>query len=89
MVLAAYVSRVGFKRLRNWAMGNNRRLRLDFGLLAIISGIILATGLEKNHHASHAHHPGWMAGTDHTLLKHDADLPAPSFTSTATGYQRT
>lgn len=47
MVLAAYASRAGFKRLRNWAMGNNRRLRLDFGLLAIISGIILATGLDK------------------------------------------
>ena len=47
MVLAAYASRAGFKRLRNWAMGNNRRLRLDFGLLAIISGTILATGLDK------------------------------------------
>jgi cytochrome c biogenesis protein CcdA len=47
MVLAAYASRAGFKRLRNWAMGNNRRLRIDFGLLAIISGVILATGLDK------------------------------------------
>jgi cytochrome c biogenesis protein CcdA len=47
MVLAAYASRAGFKRLRNWAMGNNRRLRYDFGGLAIISGIILATGLDK------------------------------------------
>lgn len=47
MVLAAYASRAGFKRLRNWALSNNRRLRLDFGLLAVISGIILATGLDK------------------------------------------
>jgi cytochrome c biogenesis protein CcdA len=47
MVMAAYASRFGFKRLRNWAMGNNRRLRIDFGLLAIVSGIILATGLDK------------------------------------------
>ncbi len=47
MVMAAYASRAGFKRLRNWAMGNNRRLRIDFGLLAIISGVILATGLDK------------------------------------------
>jgi cytochrome c biogenesis protein CcdA len=47
MVLAAYASRAGFKRLRNWAMGNTKRLRYDFGLLAIISGIVLATGLDK------------------------------------------
>lgn len=47
MVMAAYASRAGFKRLRNWAMGNNRRLRIDFGLLAIVSGVILATGLDK------------------------------------------
>jgi len=47
MVLAAYASRAGFRRLRNWAMGNSRRLRMDFGLLAIISGIILLTGLDK------------------------------------------
>jgi len=47
MVMAAYASRAGFKRLRNWAMGNNRRLRIDFGLLAIVSGIILAAGLDK------------------------------------------
>lgn len=46
MVMAAYASRAGFKRLRNWAIGNNRRLRIDFGLLAIVSGIIL-TGLDK------------------------------------------
>lgn len=47
MVLAAYASRAGFKRLRNWAMGNTKRLRYDFGFLAIISGVILATGLDK------------------------------------------
>lgn len=47
MVMAAYASRLGFRRLRNWAMGNSRRLRVDFGLLAIVSGIILATGLDK------------------------------------------
>lgn len=47
MVMAAYASRAGFKRLSTWAMGNTRRLRYDFGLLAIISGIILVTGLDK------------------------------------------
>jgi cytochrome c biogenesis protein CcdA len=47
MVMAAYASRAGFKRLRNWAMGNNRRLRIDFGLLAIVSGIIIAAGFDK------------------------------------------
>ncbi len=47
MVMAAYASRAGFPRLRNWAMGNTRRLRFDFGLLAVISGLILATGLDK------------------------------------------
>lgn len=47
MVMAAYASRAGFKRLRNWAMGNNRRLRIDFGILAIVSGVILASGLDK------------------------------------------
>lgn len=47
MVMAAYASRAGFRRLRNWAMGNNRRLRYNFGVLAIVSGIILAAGFDK------------------------------------------
>jgi cytochrome c biogenesis protein CcdA len=47
MVMAAYASRAGFRRVRMWAMGNNRRLRIDFGILAILSGIILASGLDK------------------------------------------
>lgn len=47
MVMAAYASRAGFRRVRMWAMGNNRRLRIDFGILAILSGVILASGLDK------------------------------------------
>jgi cytochrome c biogenesis protein CcdA len=47
MVMAAYASRAGFRRLRFWALRNERRLRIDFALLAIISGFILASGLDK------------------------------------------
>ncbi|MFN4148211.1 MAG: cytochrome c biogenesis CcdA family protein [Rhodocyclaceae bacterium] len=47
MVMAAYASRLGFRRLRNWAMINTRRLRIGFASLAIVSGLILATGMDK------------------------------------------
>ncbi|MDP1527543.1 MAG: cytochrome c biogenesis CcdA family protein [Rhodocyclaceae bacterium] len=47
LVMAAYASRAGFKRLRNWAMGNTTRLRHGFGLLAILSGVFIATGADK------------------------------------------
>lgn len=47
LVLAAYASRAGFARLRGWAMGHSTRLRHGFGLLAIASGIFIATGLDK------------------------------------------
>lgn len=47
MVLAAYASRAGFARLRGWAMGNSDRLRHGFGVLAVMSGIFIATGLDK------------------------------------------
>jgi len=47
LVMAAYASRAGFKRLRNWAMGNTSQLRHGFGLLAILSGIFIATGADK------------------------------------------
>lgn len=47
LVMAAYASRAGFRRLRHWAMGNTARLRHGFGLLAIASGIFIATGLDK------------------------------------------
>jgi len=47
MVMAAYASRAGFRRLKSWAMKNDRRLRIDFALLSIVSGVILASGLDK------------------------------------------
>ncbi len=47
LVMAAYASRAGFKRLRNWALGNTTRLRHGFGLLAILSGFFIATGADK------------------------------------------
>ena len=47
LVMAAYASRAGFSRLRNWAMGNIAVLRHGFGLLAILSGVFIATGADK------------------------------------------
>jgi len=47
LVLAAYASRAGFARLKHWAMGNSTKLRHGFGLLAIASGVFIATGLDK------------------------------------------
>lgn len=47
LVLAAYASRQGFARLRSWAQTRGSDLRRGFGLLAMISGTFLATGLDK------------------------------------------
>lgn len=47
LVLAAYASRAGFARLKGWALGHSTGLRHGFGLLAILSGIFIATGLDK------------------------------------------
>jgi cytochrome c biogenesis protein CcdA len=47
LVLAAYASRAGFTRLQNWALGHSAGLRHGFGLLAIVSGIFIATGIDK------------------------------------------
>lgn len=47
LVLAGYASRAGFARLKGWAMGHSIGLRHGFGLLAILSGIFIATGLDK------------------------------------------
>lgn len=47
LVMAAYASRAGFRRLRSWAMGNTRQLRHGFGLLAILSGVFILTGADK------------------------------------------
>jgi cytochrome c biogenesis protein CcdA len=47
LVLAAYASRMGFNRLQNWALGHSTGLRHGFGLLAIASGIFIATGIDK------------------------------------------
>lgn len=47
LVLAAYASRAGFSRLQTWALGHSAGLRHGFGLLAIVSGIFIATGLDR------------------------------------------
>jgi cytochrome c biogenesis protein CcdA len=47
LVLAAYASRAGFARLKGWALGHSAGLRHGFGLLAMTSGIFIATGLDK------------------------------------------
>lgn len=47
LVMAAYASRAGFARLKVWALGHSSGLRHGFGLLAMISGIFIATGLDK------------------------------------------
>ena len=47
LVMAAYASRAGFARLKGWALGHSSGLRHGFGLLAMTSGIFIATGLDK------------------------------------------
>lgn len=47
LVVAAYASRAGFARLRKWALGHGSGLRRGFGLLAMLSGTFIATGLDK------------------------------------------
>jgi cytochrome c-type biogenesis protein len=47
LVLAAYASRAGFARLKGWAMGHGKGLKRGFGLLAMLSGIFIATGADK------------------------------------------
>jgi cytochrome c-type biogenesis protein len=47
LVLAAYASRSGFARVKRWALGHGVQLRHSFGLLAMVSGVFIATGLDK------------------------------------------
>lgn len=47
LVLAAYASRAGFARFKGWALSHGAGLRHGFGLLAVISGLFIATGLDK------------------------------------------
>lgn len=47
LVLAAYASRAGFARLKGWALGHDAGLRRSFGLLAIASGVLILTGLDR------------------------------------------
>ena len=47
LVIAAYASRAGFARLKGWALGHVAVLRHGFGLVAIMSGIFIATDLDK------------------------------------------
>jgi len=48
LVLAAYASRAGFARFKGWALSHGAGLRHGFGLLAMISGLFIATGLDKH-----------------------------------------
>lgn len=47
LVLAAYASRAGFARLKGWALGHGDALRHGFGLVAMASGVIIITGVDK------------------------------------------
>jgi cytochrome c biogenesis protein CcdA len=47
LVLAAYASRAGFSRLRDWALGHSAILRHGFGALSILSGTFILTGLDN------------------------------------------
>ena len=47
LVIAAYASRAGFARVKGWALGHVAGLRHGFGLLAVVSGIFIATGLDR------------------------------------------
>ena len=47
LVIAAYASRTGFARLKGWALGHSGFLRHGFGLVAMLSGIFIATGADK------------------------------------------
>ena len=47
LVMAAYASRPGFRRLHSWAMGHTGQLRHTFGVLAILSGLLIASGVDK------------------------------------------
>lgn len=47
LVLAAYASRMGFNRLQHWALGHSEGLRHAFGIVAIASGVFIATGLDR------------------------------------------
>ena len=47
LVIAAYASRPGFARLKGWALGHSGFLRHGFGLVAMLSGVFIATGADK------------------------------------------
>lgn len=47
LVIAAYASRAGYNRLRGWALGHSTGLKHGFGLIAVLSGIFLATGIDR------------------------------------------
>lgn len=57
LVLAAYASRAGFARVKDWALGHGAGLRHGFGALAIASGAFILTGLDR-----------WIAAKALTLL---------------------
>ena len=47
LVLAAYASRAGFARLRNWALGHGTGLRCGFGVIAVLSGAFIVSGADR------------------------------------------
>lgn len=47
LVIAAYASRAGFGRFRAWAQARGSLLRRAFGLVAVVSGVLIASGADK------------------------------------------
>lgn len=47
LIAAAYASRAGFQRITEWERHHDTILRRGFGTLAMLSGLFLATGLDK------------------------------------------
>lgn len=48
LVIAAYASRAGFSRLTGWALMHSRALRRSFGGVAVVSGVFIASGLDRH-----------------------------------------
>lgn len=62
LVIAAYMSRSRFARLNRWVLGHRAGLRHGFGVMAMASGIFIATGLDKLIAAQVIRHlpDGWL-----------------------------
>ena len=47
LVLAAYASRAGFSRARNWVLGHAKTMKNAFGALLVLLGIAILMGWDK------------------------------------------